>query len=106
MKAWRSAEVPAFGHEAFAHLHDVGVIDAEHMNCRSSFDGSTKKPSSLPLEVIRPRVSPGMKEGCDFTGHGIDSGHIRPLPSIAAQTGQSQIRLVGGAVVLLCDDVV
>lgn len=101
-----SAEVTTFSHHAFAHLHNLNIIDAEHMNRRPADGGTSEKPATSPLEVISLLVASWMIQGGDFASHWIDSGDIRPFPSVAAETCEGQIRFVGWAVVLLCNNVI
>jgi hypothetical protein len=57
------------------------------MNRNAPNRRKSQEPGTVKLEVIHPKIRPGMKQADEFSGSGIKSGNVRAFKPIAMEAG-------------------
>ena len=96
----------AFFDQLGTQPNTMRMVDGEHANRGTTDRGPTKQSRTVPVEVPRPRMTPGMKQSRVLARQRVDAGEIRAFVAIAPETGQSQIAGERPAFVSGGDDVV
>jgi hypothetical protein len=72
---------------------------------RSAKGSATDQNRTIPVEMPRPLVPPGVKESSEFLGDRVDASQVRPFVQIVLVTREGQIRWRICTAVLTGDDV-
>lgn len=85
--------MPADAHPAAARVHDNGVIHVQGHNCCSANvrQADDRCSSLVPLKMIDPVLSAGMKQGDPFTSQRVLRMSGATFELIATATGKTEV---------------
>jgi len=83
-----------------------GIVDGQHGDRDSGGAGTADKARAVPAKMAAPLLAAGVEQRNKSAALRVDAGDVRPLGTVAEETGQGQVVLGRGAAMLLGDDVV
>src|SRR6266545_645349 len=86
-------------HPDFARPHETGSVQAQHLNCHTSYGGSAcdSGVGGAPAEVVMPVVHTGVEERHDMTSAHVQRLGTGVLVVVAPETAETQVVKVVGA---------
>jgi len=94
------------GDQFLAQDHSQRSVDFQDTDRCAADCSSSKQFRSVPMEMVRPQMTPGMKQSRVLKRLRVNSRQVRSLMSVTMKTGECKIGRYRPAAVYFCDDVV